>query len=550
MLQQLHVSNYALIDKITVDFHSGLTAITGETGSGKSILLGAFGFLLGGRADSRSIKNPAAKCIVEALFELKEYGLQTFFGENDLDYEDQTTIRREIAPGGKSRCFINDTPVSLNTLKMLGELLVDIHSQHQNSILGERSFQFSTVDGFAKNKNYTDDYRTAFKKYREYKKDLETCLEEESRIRQEMDYLQFQWNELQKAELEKINLTELEKELELLNNAGLIKNTLQHISSLFDGDGQSVLSGLTSARQSLQKIAPYNNELEEFANRSESCLIELKELAREIDLFGINVQMDEQRIENLNERLGKVYQLLHKHHVKSMEELKGVYAAIDEKITGYSGIDDKIKKLKESVKKEEENLHHISEAITETRKKAAVKLQKEVEKYFSELHLDHAELNVEITPSDDYNTFGKDNICFLFKANKGGNLLPVQQVASGGEISRVMLAIKASISHHKKLPVLILDEIDQGVSGETGKKIGTILKEMSGDIQVLTITHLPQIAGKAQHHLKVFKVVNTSTASTSVKELSNEERIRELAEMLNGKSYTAAALQNAKELLN
>jgi len=550
MLKHLSVSNYALIDKVNLDFESGLTAITGETGSGKSILLGAFGLLLGERADSKSIRDTQQKCVIEATFDLSNFDLSSFFEEHDLDYDIQTTIRREIAPGGKSRSFVNDTPVQLQALKALGEQLVDIHSQHENSLLGERAFQFHVTDAFARHHELMKHYKLQFAKYKQLHAELNECLSNEQRMREELDFFQFQLTELEKINLESIHQASLEQELETLNNAEAIKGALNQTSELIEGDRQSILSALQMARQSLGKVAAFNPQTEELSNRIESCYIELKEIAREAALLDNGIHYDQARIDRIQETLNVVYQLEQKHRVQSIEELVELRNQLTEKIGGHANLDDRIAALRKNLQKETEILLDLAAQLTNGRKKAAEQAAKEVKKYFSLLQLDHAELVIEISPSEDFNAFGKNEIRFLFQANKGGQLLPIRQVASGGEISRVMLAIKASISHYRQLPVLILDEIDQGVSGEAGMKMGEILKDISQTMQVLTITHLPQIAGKAKQHLKVYKESTKKDTFTGVRVLEGEDRINELAEMLSGKSYSQAALANARDLLS
>ncbi len=550
MLKSLSISNYALIDQVDLQFNKGMTAITGETGSGKSILLGAFGLLLGERADTKAIRDEKLKCIVEAVFDLTGYGLKEFFVENDLDDETLTSIRREIAPGGKSRAFINDTPVQIATLKSLGALLVDIHSQHENSLLGNRDFQFSVVDAFAGNLSLIAEYKLSFDQYKVWKRELDEAMSNEAQMRQEMDFLQFQLAELEKAGLDEIDQTGLEQELDTLSNAEQIRSTLDLAISSLDNDSSGVLVAVKNAKSNLLKIASFNKQLEEFTKRMESVSIEILDLTREMESFASGVTTDEKRVEIIGEKLSQLYHLQKKHRLNTVAELSSLKNEFSAKSGGEGSFDEKIETLKTKLASSESELHVIATKITASRVKAATAAMKEMKKYFVELSLDHAELMIDVSDSKEFNVFGKNDIAFLFRANKGGQLLPVKQVASGGEISRVMLAIKASISKHKKLPVLILDEIDQGVSGEVGKKIGTILKEMSGEMQLLAITHLPQIAGKATHQLKVYKSTDNTNTTTYVKEITGEERVNELAEMLSGKSVSKAAIENAKELMN
>jgi DNA repair protein RecN (Recombination protein N) len=550
MLKNLSISNYALIDKVDLKFQKGLTAITGETGSGKSILLGAFGMLLGERADTKAIRDEKVKCIVEAVFDLKDFDLKGFFTEHDLDFEEQTSIRREIAPGGKSRAFINDTPVQLNTLRSLGALLVDIHSQHENSLLGDRDFQFSVVDAFAANSAVFEKYTSSFSQYKLLRKELDEVLSNEAQMRQEMDFLQFQLTELDKASLDSIDQIQLEQELDTLNNAELIRSSLASVNGLLDAENTGVILSMTNARNSLIKISSFNKSLEEFSGRLESCTIELRELQREMEAFAENVTVDEKRSDLINEKLSLIYHLEKKHRLNTVDELISLRNELQKKSEGFGNFDERIESTKKKIAEIEAQLVALTDSLSTSRKKAAKAAELEMKNYFIALSLDHAELKIELLDSTEFNAFGKNDISFLFRANKGGQLLPIKQVASGGEISRVMLAIKASISKHKKLPVLILDEIDQGVSGEVGKKIGNILKEMSNEMQLLTITHLPQIAGKASNHLKVYKSTGKDSTSTYVKEIQGEDRVNELAEMLSGKDLSKAAIANAKELMN
>lgn len=549
MIRELQINNYGLIDQVSLNLEKGFTAITGETGSGKSILLGAFGLLLGERADSKTIRDPEKKCVVEALFDIREYHLQPFFESVDLDYDHQTTVRREIAPGGKSRAFINDTPVSVQTLKALGERLVDIHSQHENSILASREFQFSVVDIFGSNEKLLQTYKGKLKQFREKQHELNTLRENEARMKQELDYLSFQFEELSKTDLESTDQAGLEQEIQTQQHAENIKLVLSQAGEAMLSDDQSAINALTIVRHNLSKLTHINAELAEFNHRLESVLIELKELAREIELYGESITLDPKRAEHVQSTLDQLYHLQTKHRIDDVSGLIALREDISTKIAQYSGVDDTIASLEKEVDELRHELETLSLNLSKARHQAADKTSQEVLQYFKALNLEHAEIKLDITPASDFNAFGKDDIQFLFKANKGGQLLPIKQVASGGEISRVMLALKAALSKHQQLPILILDEIDQGVSGEAGKKIGLILKEMSQSMQLLTITHLPQIAGLATHHYKVAKTVEGNNTLTTVRQLDEQARIQELAEMLNGKDISKAALANARELM-
>jgi DNA repair protein RecN (Recombination protein N) len=550
MLTSLLVQNYALIDELSIPVANGFTAITGETGSGKSILLGAFGLLLGERADAKSIRRGDAKCVVEATFDLTGCELKSFFDENDLDYEDHTVVRREIAVGGKSRAFINDTPVQLHLLKMLGARLVDIHSQHENSLLGERSFQFEVLDAFSGNEPVLKSYRIAFEKWNQLRGELSEMKGQLSQWQQEQDYVQFQLQELEKAGLAELNQEELESELNTLQHADHIRQALHSTGEILDGIEHSVLNRLASAKSILGKVSSHSTALTEYHNRLESSIIELRELTRDIESFGAGVQSDEKRVEQIGERLSMLYLLQKKHRVQTADELMSILNQLQSRAFSSEELEERMMKCELEIASCAEELGELSMTLDKSRAKGAKMAEKEMRGYFAQLSMEHAEVQLQLERKEDFDFWGRNQIAFLFKANKGGQFQPIHKVASGGEIARVMLAIKASISKHKRLPVLILDEIDQGVSGEVGLKIGAILKEMSTSMQLLAITHLPQIAGKADYHWKVAKEVRDDQTYTSVEEIQAEKRVNELAEMLGGKKLSAAALANAKELLS
>jgi DNA repair protein RecN (Recombination protein N) len=550
MLTSLLVQNYALIDELSIPVANGFTAITGETGSGKSILLGAFGLLLGERADAKSIRRGDAKCVVEATFDLTGCELKSFFDENDLDYEDHTVVRREIAVGGKSRAFINDTPVQLHLLKMLGARLVDIHSQHENSLLGERSFQFEVLDAFSGNEPVLKSYRIAFEKWNQLRGELSEMKGQLSQWQQEQDYVQFQLQELEKAGLAELNQEELESELNTLQHADHIRQALHSTGEILDGIEHSVLNRLASAKSILGKVSSHSTALTEYHNRLESSIIELRELTRDIESFAAGVQSDEKRVEQLGERLSMLYLLQKKHRVQTADELMSILNQLQSRAFSSEELEERMMKCELEIASCAEELGELSMTLDKSRAKGAKMAEKEMRGYFAQLSMEHAEVQLQLERKEDFDFWGRNQIAFLFKANKGGQFQPIHKVASGGEIARVMLAIKASISKHKRLPVLILDEIDQGVSGEVGLKIGAILKEMSTSMQLLAITHLPQIAGKADYHWKVAKEVRDDQTYTSVEEIQAEKRVNELAEMLGGKKLSAAALANAKELLS
>ena len=550
MLTSLLVQNYALIDELSIPVSNGFTAITGETGSGKSILLGAFGLLLGERADAKSIRRGDAKCVVEATFDLTGCELKSFFEENDLDYETNTMVRREIAVGGKSRAFINDTPVQLHLLKMLGARLVDIHSQHENSLLGERSFMFEVLDAFSGNEPVLKSYRIAFEKWNQLRGELADMKGQLSQWQQEQDYVQFQLQELEKAGLGELNQEELESELNTLQHADHIRQALHSTGEILDGVEHSVLNRLAAAKSILGKVSSHSAALTEYHNRLESSIIELRELTRDIESFAAGVQSDEKRVEQIGERLSMLYLLQKKHRVQTADELMSILKQLQSRAFSSEELEERIMKCEQEIAACAEELGELSMTLDNARAKGAKMAEKEMRGYFTQLSMEHAEVQLQLERKEDFDFWGRNQIAFLFKANKGGQFQPIHKVASGGEIARVMLAIKASISKHKRLPVLILDEIDQGVSGEVGLKIGAILKEMSASMQLIAITHLPQIAGKADYHWKVAKEVRGNQTYTSVEEIQEEKRVNELAEMLGGKKLSAAALANAKELLS
>jgi DNA repair protein RecN (Recombination protein N) len=549
MLTSLFIQNYALIDELSVPVSNGFTAITGETGSGKSILLGAFGLLLGERAEAKSIRKSDSKCVVEATFHLAGCNLDSFFEEHDLDYEENTVVRREIASGGKSRAFINDTPVQLNVLKILGSRLVDIHSQHENSLLGERVFQFEVLDAFSGTEITLKKYRSVFAEWNELRNEREQLQSQLIAWQQEQDYIQYQVQELEKAQLDQLNQEDLESELNTLHHADHIKQALNSTTELLDGIEHSVLTGLTAARTMLSRVSAHATTVSEFQQRLDSSIIELKELTRDLETFASGVHGDERRAEQIGEQLSLLYQLQKKHRTQTVEELRELLTQMQMRVSSSGELEQRIEQCDERIAVCEETMMELSMELDKARQKGAKLAEKEMRNYFTQLSMEHAEVNLQPERKSEFDFWGRNQVSFLFKANKGGQFLPVHKVASGGEIARLMLAIKASISTRKKLPVLILDEIDQGVSGEVGLKIGAILKEMSASMQLLVITHLPQIAGKADYHWKVSKEVRGNDTFTSLADIQGEKRVNELAEMLSGKKLTAAALANAKELL-
>jgi len=551
MLQKLSIRNYALINELEISFSKGLTIITGETGAGKSILLGALALLLGNRADSASLSDKTKKCIVEGEFDVSSYKLEKFFIEHDLDFESKTTIRREISPEGKSRAFINDTPVNLAALKELGSRLIDIHSQHETLTLNNSSFQLMVVDSFAASGKLLASFRSDYNFYSVQADKLRLLKEQESKSKADLDYYQFLFNELNEAALKAGEQQELEKELEILNNSEEIKTALASASAMLDGDENSLLSGITSVLSALQNAAKIFPEAGDVLNRVKSVSIELKDISSELDSLQLNVQFSPERIEIINDRLDLIYKLEQKHRVNSVEELIVVYNDIDSKLTGISSLEEEIQKLEKSVALLRIELFKKAAEISTLRKKAIPGIEKSIQKMLSDVGMKHAVLKVDLkpVPGGEIRVTGYDQVQLLFSANKGIDYRELDKVASGGELSRLMLCIKALIAKHADLPTIIFDEIDTGVSGEIAHKVGNIVKDISKERQVIAITHLPQMAGKGEEHLFVYKETGPKITSTRIRKLSTPERVDEIAKMLSGEQPTKAAIENARELL-
>ncbi|MFZ6052151.1 DNA repair protein RecN [Halocola ammonii] len=549
MLRQLSIQNYALIENIEVELSNGLSVITGETGSGKSIILGALGLIIGERADTKTLRNPEVKCIVEAHFAIGEFNLRKFFEENDLDFDEETVVRREISPSGKSRAFINDTPVRLNELKAFGKQLIDIHSQHQNSLLYDRSFQLSIVDAFAQNDTVLKEYSIKFSSFRKLKSRLKDLEEKQAQSAQDEDYLNFQLEELDEANLDNLNLEEIEEELQTLNHAEDIKSSLARAFSKLDEDDFSVVVNLKDASNAIGEISHLSKNYQSLSERLKSALIEVQDIASEIEQTADQVEFDPERISLLTDQVNKIHSLEQKHRVSGVQELIETRESIREKLDNTANLEGDIETTKKELANAERELARVAKDLSERRKKQLPKVKKEVEEILSFVGMPHAELNPEIRESENYDALGKDHIDFLIKTNKGHQAQTIDKIASGGETSRVMLALKASISRHKALPVLILDEIDSGVSGEVASKMGEVMKEMSNNMQLITITHLPQIAGKGNHHFKVYKLTDSNSTSTYLTPLTGNDRVKEIAQMLSGEKTTEAAMNNARELM-
>lgn len=549
MLKHLSVQNYALIDQLEVEFSDGLTIITGETGAGKSILLGALGLIAGSRADTQALQDKTKKCFVEASFNIKDYSLKNFFSSNDLDYEVTTTIRREINPEGKSRAFINDTPVTLNQLKELAEHLIDIHSQHQTLTLNGSEFQLSVVDAFADHSELTIEYAADFRKFKLLEKQLFELTEKESQAKKDLDYFQFQFNELEDAQLNGNKQLEMEQELETLNNAEDIKLNLSKAENGLAGGEQNLLSTLNEIKIILASMAKFKPEINELSIRLTSSYLELKDIANELDSLEGDIVYDPKRIDILTQMLDAIYRLQQKHQVKSIEELITIKDDLSNKLLDFNSLEAEIEKVKKELNSLQKSLLALAKKMTANRKKVIPKLEKEIASLLSSLSMPNAQLKVSHTASEILTKNGLDTVSFLFSANKGSDFKELNKVASGGELSRLMLSIKSLIAQLTALPTIIFDEIDTGVSGDVADKVGTIMNQMAKAMQVITITHLPQIASKGQSHLFVYKEDKNNKTYSNIKKLTAEERVQEIAKMLSTGTPTAAAISNAKELL-
>ena len=550
MLTQLSIKNYALINQLSIDFTSGLSIITGETGAGKSILLGALGLVLGNRADLSSLKDASTKCIVEAKMAISAYNLQDFFNEVDLDYEAETIIRREILPSGKSRAFVNDTPVTLSVLNELRIKLIDVHSQHQTLQLSDKNFQFTVIDAIAKNKERISSYQRGFAQLNQLKKELIELENSQREANQQYDYNSHLFKELEVADLKIDEQHQLEEKLERLNNIEEIKLNLSEALQIAITDEIGVQSLVNNLENRLSKIAPFVKEYQNLLERITSVKIEIDDIVSEIENENDGVDFNTNEAEEINDRLQLLYNLQKKHYVDSVEALLKIYEELSEKVLQVENADEVIHNKREEIRTVSEKLDAIAIIISKARIASIPKLTKELENLLADLGMENARFSIKIKPTEDYLSNGKDELLFLFSANKGGNYGELKRVASGGELSRIMLSVKNVLSKNTQLPTIIFDEIDTGVSGEISNKIAAIMQQMSHHMQVISITHLPQIAAKGSSHYKVYKEEIKGVTTTNLKRLSPDERIVEIAEMLSGKDISDSALTHAKELLN
>ncbi|MBL4625839.1 MAG: DNA repair protein RecN [Flavobacteriales bacterium] len=549
MLKQLQIENYALIDKLDIQFSNNFSVITGETGAGKSILLGALGLILGKRADVQALQDKNRKCIIEGVFEIKEYHLHSFFESNDLDYEDETSLRREISPNGKTRAFINDTPVNLGQLKELGTCLIDVHSQHETLLLNTTEFKFSVVDSYAGTLDRVQEYQGYYLQLKENQKELTALLEQQKQSKLDNDYFQFQLDELIEANVQTDEQEQLESELKTLSNAEAIKEKLYQAGLSIGGEGASVLDKLRATTAELNSIREFNSELEGIAKRLDSTLIEIADLSAEIENMQENVVYDAERIQLLNDKLNATYALQQKHQVSTNEELLVIQQQLEDKLQGISSLTDAMVEAENKVEELTGKVQHFGTQIADERRRAAPELKKEILSLLDSVKMPNSSLEIKINVAEMPNQYGLDTIQLLFSANMGGVMQELSKVASGGELSRLMLCIKSITSEHKALPSIIFDEIDTGVSGEVADKMGTIMRKMGDKMQVVSITHLPQIAGKGHDHFYVYKGETAGITNSNIKKLNDDERVDELAKMLSGAEMTPAAVENAKELL-
>ena len=550
MILSLSIKNYALIEDIQVPLTKGLTIITGETGAGKSILLGALGLLLGKRADLGSVKDATQKCIIEGEFLLKGYGLQPLFKDHDLDYDVHTIIRREILPSGKSRAFVNDTPVGLSQLQALGGYLVDIHSQQETNSFATEVFQLEVLDALAGNAPILQGYQNALLEFTSISKQLEKQLSQKEAALKELDYHTFLQQELMEASLHTIDQQALETNYNTLNNAEEIQGSFAEIEQLFSQENTGIIDSVKQARSLLNNISKYAPSYQELYDRLHSVTLELEDVVSSIENTSEDLQVDPTELFRINEVLQTLYRLQHKHSVSSVKELADIESNLSSKIYNSQHLDTTIETLEKEKQKLTQALLKLAKDLHDNRVEALPMLQQKLETYLSLLGLPNAKFKVEFTTSPTFKKSGTDNLALYFTANKGGNFGLLKKVASGGEMSRIMLSVKALLSQYKKLPTIVFDEIDTGVSGEIALKMAYIMGEMSTHMQILSITHLPQIAAKGEQHIKVYKEDRQNTTVTHLKQLSQEERIVEIAQMIGGKNITDTTLANAKELLN
>jgi DNA repair protein RecN (Recombination protein N) len=549
MLCNLVVENYALISKLEIEFRKGLTIITGETGAGKSILLGALSLILGRRADTSVLFDKEKKCIVEGTFDITHYGLEGFFTANGVDYDDQTIIRREISAAGKSRAFINDIPVNLEVLTELGLKLIDIHSQHQNLNLADSIFQMKVIDSYAHNQEWLFDYRTRYSAYLEIQKEHRQLSEEAARSKSDLDYYQFQYTQLDEARLTEGEQEELELELEMLTHAEEIKTGLSLASTVLQGEDNSVLHQLKDCLAALSRIRKFLHNEDSLITRTESAYIEIKDVAQELESMNNQLHYDPDRLAQVNDRLNIIYSLEKKHRVSNLSDLIALREHLKERMDEINAYDYNLETLEKKLAEIRAQLSDSSVKLSQERQKIIAPFEQRVVEMLHEVGIPHAGFSISLEKLDSFHEWGSDKIQFLFTANRNMAVQDIARVASGGELSRLMLCVKSLMSDSTGLPTIIFDEIDTGVSGEIAERVGNIISRMAEKMQIINITHLPQVASKGKYHYLVYKTDNEKTTVTRMKLLTHEERQTEIAKMLSGEEVTLAALENAKALL-
>lgn len=550
MITSLSIENFALIEKLSINFSSGFSIITGETGAGKSILLGALGLVLGKRADLSSLKNKDEKCIIEAHFQIAQYQLQPFFESNDLDYEDETIIRREILPSGKSRAFVNDSPVNLQELQNLGLFLIDIHSQHQTQELSEEDFQFRIIDAIAGNQDTISEYSSVLKTHKNTKSQLSDLQIQLQKELKEQDYTTFLLEELLSAQLKSGEQEELESIFEQLSNVEFIKENLDKSLAIANEEQLGMIQNLKEIKIALQKVASFSPDYKFLFERTNSVAIEMDDIMEELSQLAENLNQDPEQLDLVNQKLQTLYNLQKKHQVSSVEELIVIQNDLDSKVVSLGDLENEILKMQFRIEKTELQLNAVADSIHDKRVKATPVLTQKLITILEQLGMPNVRFNMEINAVATYFHNGKDELQFLFSANKGSDFGLLKKVASGGEMSRIMLAVKAILAHYSKLPSIIFDEIDTGVSGEIADKMGEIMKSMSAEMQVFAITHLPQIAAKGNAHFKVYKSTVGEQTQSELKLLNDEERVTEIAQMLSGSIVSDSAINHAKALLD
>ncbi len=550
MLKSLSIKNYALIDDLSVDFNNGLSIITGETGAGKSILVGGLSLILGKRADISVVKDVSKKCIIEAVFDVGNYNLKNIFGENEIDYETETIIRREILTSGKSRAFINDSPVNLNQLSVVSSHIIDIHSQHQTLELTENNFQFEVIDSISNNLDIIEDYKKTLVLFNQKQKELDQLIANKDELIKTLDYNLFLANEIKSSNILSENLDSLEENQRNLANFNAIKEELVYSQQLISDDKYGLVSTMNNLKNSLKRLSESSDSFNDVYERFSSVFIEVDDIASEIENSSENLEENPEKLEEINSKLSSIHNLFRKHSVSSISELDEIYSNLNDSISTSENIDQKIEQTTSKCEQLRSQLDDKANLIHNNRKDSIPNFISMIEEIIHDLGMNNAKFKIDITKQDTFYLNGKDDIEFLFTANKGSSFKLLKKSASGGELSRIMLAIKSILANYRQLPTLMFDEIDTGVSGEISLKIAAIMKQMSRKMQIFTITHLPQIAAKGESHYKVLKTQENHKTITNMVKLTSEERIVEIATMLEGDKISASAVAHAKQLLN